>query len=132
MATELSNLCKRTSSIMSLVSAMVIGCSENQIVHGYKTFGAFLFICGWSAATLLLCHSGEKLMNFTYELRENICNSDWYLATPSVQKDICFILLRCQKPLYLKALPLGTINNAMFVMVMKTSYSYFTLLNRTM
>ncbi|XP_072397501.1 uncharacterized protein [Diabrotica undecimpunctata] len=132
IATELSDLGKRTSSLITCVSALVVACSENQMIRGIKPLGALLFIFGWLAAILLLAHTGERLMNFTYVLREDIYSSDWYLATPSVQKDVGFILFRCQKPLYLSALPLGTINYALFVMLLKTSYSYLTLLNSSM
>ncbi|XP_050513941.1 odorant receptor 47b-like [Diabrotica virgifera virgifera] len=131
MGSKLSYLAKRTISFVTLVSAFVIACSENQLLHGVKPLGALLFIAGWLAALLLLCHTGERLMNFTFSLREDICTSDWHLASPSVQKDVGFILLRCQQPLYLSALPLGAINYGLFVMMVKTSYSYLTLLNNS-
>ncbi|CAH1978125.1 unnamed protein product [Acanthoscelides obtectus] len=39
--------------------------------------------------------------------------------------------MRTQKPAYLAALPLGTVNYALFMMIIRTSYSYLTLLNNS-
>lgn len=43
--------------------------------------------------------------------------SDWQKYSLEIKKMIPFVLLRCQKPVTLDAVPVGKLNNALFLAV---------------
>ncbi|CAG9854621.1 unnamed protein product [Phyllotreta striolata] len=128
---EFRHLVKVTVGHVVLISALVFGCAETQLINGIKPFGALIFFLGWLAVVLLLCHAGETMMNSFLSVHDAVRDSDWYLCSLSVQKKVLLILLRSQKPICLEAVPLGAMNYSLCVMIIKTSYSYMTILNRS-
>ncbi|XP_074037649.1 uncharacterized protein isoform X2 [Leptinotarsa decemlineata] len=81
-----------------------------------------------SAAICIGC-IGNQIMKTEY-MQEIVYFSKWYTCDLKMMKDINFILARCKNPVYLR-FPFGYINYSLFVMIVKTSYSYVTLLNQS-
>ncbi|XP_056639772.1 odorant receptor Or2-like [Diorhabda sublineata] len=64
-------------------------------------------------------------------MAEAVYNSKWYKTNLTTRKSILIILKRCQKPLTLDALPQGSLNYPLFMMIAKSSYSLLTFLSNT-
>ncbi|VEN63784.1 unnamed protein product [Callosobruchus maculatus] len=79
----------------------------------------------------MICHAGQKIRDESLSVADSIYFSDWYRGTIQQRKDIAFMMFRSQKPIFFDALPFGTLNYPLFVMIIKTSYSYLTLLNQS-
>ncbi|XP_064210857.1 uncharacterized protein LOC103314251 [Tribolium castaneum] len=58
-------------------------------------------------------------------------DSKWYEAPIKSQKMLLLLLVRSQKAFNLHATPVGIMSFALFVALLKTSYSYFTLLHQS-
>ncbi|CAH1176464.1 unnamed protein product [Phaedon cochleariae] len=130
LAENLRDLARQSIGSVSLFSALVLGCTEYSIMRT-KPIGGILFMIGWMAGLMIVCYAGERLMEEIVSVGAAISESQWYITDGETKKDIVFILLRSQKPIYLEAAPIGILNYALFVMILRTSYSYMTLLNQT-
>ncbi|KAJ8950580.1 hypothetical protein NQ314_007844 [Rhamnusium bicolor] len=70
-------------------------------------------------------------MDETLSISDAVYEAEWYKADASTMKDVRFILARSQSPICLDALPLGSLNYPLFLLIIKTSYSYLTLMMET-
>ncbi|CAH1155990.1 unnamed protein product [Phaedon cochleariae] len=61
-----------------------------------------------------------------------IYSMDWYNLEKDLQRDLMIVMMRCQKPVLVRAGPFGTMRYSTIVTILKTSYSYITLLKQTM
>ncbi|XP_050515022.1 uncharacterized protein LOC126890211 [Diabrotica virgifera virgifera] len=59
----------------------------------------------------------NQFIHMTESITTNIVCSKWYTADISVKKDVLFILLSTQRPFTLNALPLGTLNLELLLLV---------------
>ncbi|XP_066251345.1 putative odorant receptor 85d [Euwallacea similis] len=126
---ELSALVKSTMGSLLLTAAVVIGSLGSQVIKA-STPKAISFIMGYVAAMFLVCHAGQRLIDESLNLTDEVYNTQWYRVDPSFRKDFTFILARCQKPLSMPGpASIGAANYGLFLIVIKTSYSYLTLLN---
>nr|QNH68040.1 odorant receptor 14 [Apriona germarii] len=115
---------------MSLICAIVFGTIGNQALKS-KPLGALLYLLGYVVALFLPCHAGQRLLDETLSVSDAVYESKWYDCDVRTMKDILFIIARCQNPQYLDALPLGSFNYPLFLLIVKTSYSYLTLLQQS-
>ncbi|KAJ8917513.1 hypothetical protein NQ315_005562 [Exocentrus adspersus] len=128
---RLSYLIKRTNGHMSLLAAIVCGCVANQILNT-KPISAFMFLATWMFALFAFCHAGQRIKDETLSVGDALWDSKWFNADARTMRDVHIILMRCQKPIYYEALPLGIIDYPFYYMIIKTGYTYFTLLNQSM
>ncbi|KAK9507785.1 hypothetical protein O3M35_007562 [Rhynocoris fuscipes] len=62
-----------------------------------------LIMAGELTITLLGCQLGEYIIQKGNNINETLYNINWYERTPKIQKDLLIIMLRCKKPLQVKA-----------------------------
>nr|QNL15002.1 olfactory receptor 58 [Aulacocentrum confusum] len=78
-----------------------------------------LFICSYV---------GERLSQQSLELGNAVYNSAWYELPPIVANDMVFIILRCTHQVNLTAGNLFVMNIYQFMQMLKTMFSYFSVL----
>nr|XP_023017288.1 odorant receptor 4-like [Leptinotarsa decemlineata] len=130
MADQLKYMVKFSVGHMSLICAMVFGCIGNQIFKA-KPVGAAIFLFGYMVSLFLLCYAGQRIIDESLSIAEVIYQSKWYEANTQMRRSIQFTLARSQIPLTLHAWPFGIFCFPLFMMIVKTSYSYLTLLRQT-
>ncbi|XP_023310132.1 odorant receptor Or2-like [Anoplophora glabripennis] len=127
---RLRSLVKYTVGHVSLLSALVCGCMANQMLTT-KPIGSFILLIAWLIAVFSYCHAGQRIKDKSMSIGNALYESKWYNADNETMKDVQFILMRCQKPICYEAIPLGIIDYPFYFMMIKTGYSYFTLLNQS-
>ena len=87
---------------------------------------------GYGVAVFLVCQTGQKirdevwvLLNTnvkgkylrtsvvllqTCDIQDAVYASKWYIIDPKLAQDMKLILLRCQKPVFMEAVPFGIFN----------------------
>nr|ALR72551.1 odorant receptor OR6 [Colaphellus bowringi] len=130
MADQLKYVVKFSVGHMSLVCALVFGCIGNQIFRA-KPVGAVIFLLGYMVSLFLLCYAGQRIMNESLSIVDVIYNSKWYKGNTQIKKNVRFMMARCQIPVTLDAWPFGIFSFPLFMMIVKTSYSYLTLLRQS-
>ncbi|KAG5863487.1 hypothetical protein JTB14_015155 [Gonioctena quinquepunctata] len=91
---------------------------------------SILQLLGYLVGGLVMCHYGQTLTDELSSIGEAVYASKWYLSEPKMVRDVKFILLRCQKPFELNAFLFGTFSFTTYMLVLKTSYSYYTILRQ--
>ncbi|XP_050301621.1 odorant receptor 65a-like [Anthonomus grandis grandis] len=112
----------------SSISAITISLITAQFLR-IHSIGALIHVFGYTVGVFMLCKAGQMIQDESYNIQDAFLDSKWYTASPKLLKDIKFVILRCQKPLYLQAVPFGTFNFNSLIMIIKTAYSYLTLIN---
>ncbi|XP_064210995.1 odorant receptor 85b-like isoform X1 [Tribolium castaneum] len=110
------------------ITGIIIGCLENQIVQEHQP-EAMLHMGGWSTATFIACYGGQLLMDASTSIADEFYNCPWYEADVKMRKDLILIILRAQKALFVSTGPFNVLSFALFVSIMKLSYSIFTVLS---
>ncbi|KAG5866947.1 hypothetical protein JTB14_026250 [Gonioctena quinquepunctata] len=87
------------------------------VISQYKPGGALCELIGWLMSLFLLCDAGQKITDSTLSVSEAVYKMEWYSTDIQTMKDILFILMRSQKPMYLDALPLGILNYTLYLML---------------
>nr|XP_023030161.1 odorant receptor 4-like isoform X1 [Leptinotarsa decemlineata] len=87
---------------------------------------------GWMFSTFIVCRGGQRLLEASMSVGNAIYTVEWYNLENDLQKDLRVVMMRCQKPMYLRAGPFGPMTYSTIVAILKTSYSYITLLKQTM
>nr|UTN00954.1 odorant receptor [Semanotus bifasciatus] len=127
---RLSSISKFTIGDLSLTAAIVFGCIGNQIVK-VKSAASVAYFVAYVAALFYICHSGQRVADETHSLGYALYESKWHEADAKIMRDVVLVLCRCRKPGTLEALPLGDLNYPLFLMIMKSAYTYLTLLTQT-
>ncbi|XP_060804343.1 odorant receptor 4-like [Amyelois transitella] len=78
--------------------------------------------------TLIQCYYCEKLKTASEEIFCAACENPWYEGNLEYQNIIHLIMVRSQKPCYIKSLH-SPITLRTFTKVMSTTWSYFSLMN---
>nr|QNH68044.1 odorant receptor 19 [Apriona germarii] len=112
-----------------MTCALIFGCIGNLILKS-KPLAGICYLMGYITALFLLCHGGQRITDETLSVADAVYNSRWYHGDAQIMRDMIIILARSQRPASLGALPLGAMNYSLFLMIIKTSYSYLTLLNQ--
>lgn len=76
----------------------------------------------------LYSYSGEQLSTQAEILKVAIYNCSWYRMQPSLIKDLSFILMRNNYPFHLTAGKIFDMNFSSFKNIIKTTFSYFSML----
>nr|QXE93226.1 odorant receptor 49 [Eucryptorrhynchus scrobiculatus] len=127
---ELNVLVKATMGKVFITAAVVIGSLGRQVLQE-STPKAVSFIMGYIIGMFFLCHAGQRLIDESLNLTEYVYDSRWYEIDPEIKRDVVFVLARCQKPIHLTTpASMGSLGYFLFSIMIKTSYSYLTLLNQ--
>uniref|UniRef100_A0A6P7GZB3 Odorant receptor 43a-like n=1 Tax=Diabrotica virgifera virgifera TaxID=50390 RepID=A0A6P7GZB3_DIAVI len=125
---RLNTITKRCIGIISLVVSLVCALTANEIINRVKPLATCCHLIGWLGMLAINCLTGQQIIDQTESITTNIVCSEWYKADIRIQKDIIIILANTQRSFVLGALPLGTLDMALFILIIKSSYSYLTLL----
>ncbi|XP_056639750.1 odorant receptor 4-like [Diorhabda sublineata] len=96
-----------------------------------KSLSTFMVCTGWFVGLFMDCFSGQRLQDESLELAVAVYNLPWYDCEEPLKKDIMVVLQKCQSSLKLRAGAFGVMDRAMFLGVIKLTYSYITLLKQT-
>ncbi|XP_072375698.1 odorant receptor 13a-like, partial [Diabrotica undecimpunctata] len=88
----------------------------------------FLHLGGWVAMLFLTCYYGQLILTQSELIGNAVYNSKWYNCPSSLQKSVLLMILRSQRPLKLTAASISTLSLQTFLSIIKTAYSFFTLL----
>nr|XP_015834400.1 PREDICTED: putative odorant receptor 71a [Tribolium castaneum] len=110
------------------ITAAICGCLEKQFVDGDNQLGSLLHIFGWILALFLACLGGQHLINASETISDAIWSSKWYDADLRLRKDLIFMMARSQVGLYLNVGGFGILSYALFLSVIKMSYSILAML----
>ncbi|XP_071051381.1 putative odorant receptor 65b [Onthophagus taurus] len=88
-------------------------------------------VVGWIMAIFLNCLCGERMIFKSVEIATALYDTKWYKGSPSIRKDIAFMMMRTQKPLYLRTGPYGIFSLLTFKSIMKGGYTYATMRNHS-
>ncbi|VEN39585.1 unnamed protein product [Callosobruchus maculatus] len=87
-----------------------------------------LHLGGWMSVLYYTCLKGQTTIEESTAIAEITLRIAWYRAPPKVKKYLILMIMRAQKPLVLRT-ALGTdISLQTYLKIMKSGYSYFTLL----
>ncbi|XP_054086675.1 odorant receptor 2a-like isoform X1 [Zeugodacus cucurbitae] len=88
-----------------------------------------VFFVSVTMETLILCYYGDMFCQECEQLSKAIYNCNWTVQSSEFKKALCFFLLRSQRVNVLMAGNWIPVRLPTFVMVVKSSYSIFTLLS---
>ncbi|XP_064210906.1 uncharacterized protein LOC107398653 isoform X2 [Tribolium castaneum] len=108
-------------------TGIICGCLENQVVQEHRP-EAILHIGGWITAIFVSSFGGQILIDSSLSVAEAAYSSAWYEADVSLRKDLILVILRAQKALFVSTGPFNVLSFALFVSIMKMSYSILTIL----
>lgn len=78
--------------------------------------------------TWLLCWYGQRLLESSQGLSDALYESGWYKATRKIKSSVLIMLHRAQKDVHVTTYGFSIISLASYTTIIKTSWSYFTLL----
>ncbi|XP_044271235.1 odorant receptor 85b-like [Tribolium madens] len=128
---ELFNVCyKHCNGCYVVMVGIIIASLLNQILKE-KSVGAVIHFAGWICSFFICCHAGQAVLSESLTVPQAALNSKWYEAPLKSQKELLLLLVRSQKAFNLQATPVGIMSFDLFITLLKTSYSYFTLLHQS-
>ncbi|XP_050509344.1 odorant receptor 63a-like [Diabrotica virgifera virgifera] len=113
-----------------VLTAAVLGTGIYSLLHA-KSLSTFMVCTGWFWGLFMDCFSGQRLRDESLELAVAVYESPWYTYEVDLQMDVMLVLKRCQTSLQLRAGSFGVMDRAMFLGVLKVTYSYIALLQNT-
>ncbi|RZC41550.1 odorant receptor 82a [Asbolus verrucosus] len=114
-----------------IMTGIIFGCIAKQFVQE-SNVGALIHLGGWVFSLFFCCHAGQSVLSGSMTIAPAAFESKWYEAPVELQRDLLMLIMRSQLPFYHHATPIGTMTFSLFINLIKTSYSYFTLLNESM
>ncbi|EFA10703.1 odorant receptor 85c [Tribolium castaneum] len=128
---ELFNVCfKHCNGCYVVMVGIIIASLLNQILKE-KSVGALVHFAGWICSFFICCHAGQAVISESLTIPEAALDSHWYEAPVKYKKVLLLLLVRSQKAFNLQATPIGIMSFDLFIALLKTSYSYFTLLHKS-
>ncbi|XP_040175324.1 odorant receptor 49b-like, partial [Anopheles arabiensis] len=73
---------------------------------------------------------GTELIEQSEAVADAIFHSKWYTQKLNRQKDMCFLMMRANKPVKLTAAKLFVVTRDSFTQVIKQAYTIFTLMSQ--
>ncbi|XP_074030521.1 uncharacterized protein [Leptinotarsa decemlineata] len=93
-----------------------------------KSLSSFLVCMGWFWGLMMDCFSGQRLQDESLELAAAVYNSPWHDFETEMIRDVMFVIMRSRNSMKLRAAAFGVMDREMFLVVMKATYSYITLM----
>nr|QZA75627.1 odorant receptor 27 [Plutella xylostella] len=78
---------------------------------------------------LVYCYFGDVLINKSQQVAEAVYASSWQQTSLKTQRSLMLLMLRAQRPLSITAGKQFNLSLETFVVILKSSYSYFAVLN---
>ncbi|KAJ8715636.1 hypothetical protein PYW07_010118 [Mythimna separata] len=78
--------------------------------------------------TWLLCWYGQRLLESSEGFSDALYESGWYRASKKIKSSVLIMLHRAQKDVHVTTYGFSIISLASYTTIIKTSWSYFTLL----
>nr|UTN00938.1 odorant receptor [Semanotus bifasciatus] len=113
-----------------LLTGAILACNGCQLLQGVHLNSIALFT-GWFMSLLMVGFVGQRLTDECFILRDAIYGTKWYDLDVETQKDLLFVLLRCKKPLYLKAGAFGFMSLVIVLSILKTAYTVVSVMKGT-
>ncbi|CAH1115034.1 unnamed protein product [Psylliodes chrysocephalus] len=132
---EMGNLVNRCFSPCMMVHISLTGPFIGVAAYTFLTkipLDTTALMIGWMISTFTVCQGGQRLMEASLNIGNIMYKVDWYNLEADLQKDLLLVIIRSRKPVYLRAGPFGPITYSTISTILKTSYSYVTLLLQTM
>uniref|UniRef100_A0A182III6 Uncharacterized protein n=1 Tax=Anopheles arabiensis TaxID=7173 RepID=A0A182III6_ANOAR len=116
------------STIFSLcLSMVVLSLPIDDFILLLTTFVAFGY-CIFQ--TFSFSYLGTELIEQSEAVADAIFHSKWYTQKLNRQKDMCFLMMRANKPVKLTAAKLFVVTRDSFTQVIKQAYTIFTLMSQ--
>nr|XP_034837092.1 odorant receptor 85b-like [Maniola hyperantus] len=115
------------SSVIICFCLFCIAFFEKWNEFNYKVF----FVTAISQ-TGILCWYGQRLKDTSTGVAEALYNCGWYVAAHNIKKSILIMILRSQKEVHITTYGFSIISLESYATILKTSWSYFTLLIKIM
>ncbi|CAH1168893.1 unnamed protein product [Phyllotreta striolata] len=98
-----------------------------------KTYDVSTFIMSiaWVNGVFMVSHGGQRLQDMSRQVGDEVYASNWTDYDISMQKEVSFVIMRCQKHMSLKAIFIGDVGYMPFLSVLKAAYSYVMLMTNT-
>nr|ALR72562.1 odorant receptor OR17 [Colaphellus bowringi] len=129
---KLLNSCFAPSLIVHIsLTGPVLGVAGYRFLTEIPLDSTCLFF-GWMFSTFIVCRGGQRLSEASLAVGDVIYRVNWYNLETDLQRDLKMVMLRSRKPVYLRAGPFGPMTYSTIVTILKTCYSYITLLKQTM
>nr|QXE93248.1 odorant receptor 22 [Eucryptorrhynchus brandti] len=123
----------------AVVSAYVIITSFAAAIIGYQIVTAdniqdrlryMMLLFAWGLLFFLICFHAQKVQDKSIAIANSVYNCEWNITSSDkvLKRYIIMVMMRAHHPLYFKMSYLGIISSSRFVTVMKTAYSFFTIL----
>ncbi|XP_060527069.1 uncharacterized protein LOC132702460 isoform X2 [Cylas formicarius] len=89
-----------------------------------------LLLVGWIILFFLICFFAQEVIDQSLKVGDAVYHSNWHLVagTDEIKRSLAVVILRTQRPICWKVKYIGTMSLFTFVYVIKTSYTFFTLL----
>ncbi|XP_061380148.1 odorant receptor 4-like [Danaus plexippus] len=110
------------SSIGSLLTIVF------QFVEKWNDFIYKLFFITAISQIWILCWYGQHLVDTSAGVGEALYNSAWYVSSNSIKKSILIMIHRSQRRVHITTFGFSTVSMECYATILKTSWSYFTLL----
>ncbi|XP_060520084.1 odorant receptor 85b-like [Cylas formicarius] len=131
VSAALSAATKLTIGHMSIIAGIIIGCLGTQALReGIPK--SIIFIMGVLVGCFVVCHAGQSIVDETLGVSYTAYGVSWFKCDVKIQKAVLFIIMRTQKPVRLETIPFGAFDYALYLLIVKTSYTYLTVLNQKM
>ncbi|XP_066248289.1 odorant receptor 67c-like [Euwallacea similis] len=130
LCSRLNKVYKKTVGHITLLVAVTLAFLGYQLMRD-SSLKCLVYISGYLLLIFVCCHSGQLLEDQMMKVGRAVYLSQWYHSSQEIREWIPFIILRSQQRIALDALPIGSANNILLLTVIKTTYSYLTLLQQT-
>ncbi|KAF6199615.1 hypothetical protein GE061_005913 [Apolygus lucorum] len=112
-----------TSLVLTLIVFTTTVTNDLMVILAYAVGAYFYFVAG-----LLYCSLGQLLDNQSSEVFDELCNLPWYRSSPDVRKSLNMMIRQAHNSLIIDYHGHYMMNLANFMNIMKSAYSYFTIL----
>ncbi|KAL2738899.1 odorant receptor 67c-like isoform X2 [Vespula squamosa] len=96
-----------------------------------EAFRFFIFACAQFAHLLCICYPGQRMIDYSTEIRIKAYNGLWYEAPIEIHRLILLIIRRSMEPCYLTAGKIFVFCLETFAKIVQTSGSYFMVIVST-
>nr|XP_032523650.1 odorant receptor 4-like [Danaus plexippus plexippus] len=97
-------------------------------VEKWNEFNYKIFFITAISQIWILCWYGQHLVDTSTGVGEALYNSAWYVSSNSIKKSILIMIHRSQRRVHITTFGFSTVSMECYATILKTSWSYFTLL----
>ncbi|KAL1493877.1 hypothetical protein ABEB36_009561 [Hypothenemus hampei] len=112
---------------MSFMSAVVLSYLLANTIKN-PDYGYIFDFAGYIFTQFVLCYAGQVIYDETIDIKNAIWKSNWHRDL-TLAKDLQIVMMRSQKAMFLEGFLGGSFNFETWILILKTAYTYTTLLN---